>query len=98
MSVEIKQLDNRKPLLYECFWETVDNKISLHSYAVNTKRFGQQNVLLLTTMQPIIGTTKDGGKKKTAVYKRRYQYNGPTHGQFKTKALDFDEQSGFNRV
>ena len=30
MPVEIKQLDNMEPLLYECFWETVDNKVSLH--------------------------------------------------------------------
>ena len=67
--VEIKQLDNREPLSYECFWETVDNKISLHSYAVNTKSSGKRNVLLRTTMQPILGTTKDDGKKKPAVYK-----------------------------
>ena len=57
--VEIKQLDNRKPLSYECFWETVDNKISLHSYAVNTKSSGKRNVLLLTTMQPILETASN---------------------------------------
>ena len=66
-------MDNREPLSYECFRETMDNKVSLYSYAVNTKSSGKQNTLLLTTMQPILGTTKDDGKKKPAVYKS-YDY------------------------
>ena len=70
--VEIKQLDSMEPLLYECFWETVDNKVSVYSYVINTKSPGKQNALLLTTMQPIFETTKNGGKKKTAIYKSRY--------------------------
>ena len=43
--------------------------MSLHSYIVPIKSSGPQNVLLLTTMKPILGTTRDDGKKKLAVYK-----------------------------
>ena len=67
--VEIKELANREPLTYECFWEAEENKLSLHSYVVNTKSSGKRNVLLLSTMQPILGTTKDDGKQKPAIYK-----------------------------
>ena len=69
IAVKIKQFDKREPLLYKCFWETVDNKVLLHSFAANTKSSGKRNVLLLTTMQPILGTTKDDGKKKPVVSK-----------------------------
>ena len=67
--VEVKELANREPLTYECFWEVEESKLSQHSYGVNTKSSGKRNVLLLSTMQPILGTTKDDGKQKLAIYK-----------------------------
>jgi len=41
----------------------------LHSYVLTTKSSGKRNVLLLSTVQPILGITKDDGKKKPAIYK-----------------------------
>ena len=67
--VEVKELANREPFTYECFWEAEESKHSLHSYVVNTKSLGNRNVLLLSTMQPILGTIKDDGKQKLAIYK-----------------------------
>ena len=67
--VEVKELPIREPYMYECFWKAKESKLSLHSYVVNTKSSGKRNVLLLFTMQPILGTTKDNGKQKPAIYK-----------------------------
>ena len=57
------------PLRCECFCEAEESKLSLHSDVVNTKSSGKRNVLLLSPMQPILGTTKDDGKQKPAIYK-----------------------------
>lgn len=43
--------------------------MSLHSYVVNTKSKGKKNVLMLSTMPPLIGVTKDDGKRKPAIMK-----------------------------
>ena len=67
--VEIKDVKDREQFSYLCFWESLQNKLVLHSYVVNTKSTGKRNVLLLSTMQPILGITKDDGKKKPAIYK-----------------------------
>ena len=67
--VEVKKLANREPLTYECFWEAEESKLSLHSYVVDTKSSGMRNVLLLSTMQPILKTTKDDERQKQAIYK-----------------------------
>ena len=42
--------------------------LALCSYHVKTKSKGKRNVLMLTTMRPMLGITRDGGKK-TALYK-----------------------------
>ena len=66
---EIKNVAERERFSYECFWESSENKPVLHSYVVPTKSSGKRNVLLLSTVQPILGVTKDYGKKKPAIYK-----------------------------
>ena len=49
--------------------ENENKKLVLHSYVVKTKSTGLRKVLLLYSMQPLLGTTKDDGKKKPAIYK-----------------------------
>ena len=66
---EIKNVAERERFSYQCFWESSENKLVLHSYVVPTKSSGKRNVLLLSTVQPILGVTKDDGKKKPAIYK-----------------------------
>ena len=66
---EIKSLAERDQNSYQCFWESSENKLVLHSYVVSTKSSGKRNVLLLSTVQPILGVTKDDGKRKPAIYK-----------------------------
>ena len=65
---EITSIQDREDLSTKLFW--ADNgKINLSSYVVKTKSSGKKNVLLLSSMQPLFGITKDDGKKKPAHYK-----------------------------
>ncbi|KAF0287262.1 PiggyBac transposable element-derived protein 2 [Amphibalanus amphitrite] len=65
---EIKSLDGREDKSYVMMWEAQDKRLSLHSYAVTTKSSGRRNVLLLTSMNPIMGVTDDANRKP-AIYK-----------------------------
>ena len=66
---EIKQLEGREEFSYKIIWNTENINITMHSYVVRTKSTGPRNVLLLTSMKPIIGTTTDDKKKKPAILK-----------------------------
>ena len=66
--MELNSTSGRQPLSYECFWENKNKKLVLYSYVVKIKSTSLQNVLLLSSMQPLLGTTKDDGKKKPAIY------------------------------
>ena len=66
---EIKDMSERELFSYEFFWESIENKLMLHSYVVSTKNSGKRNVLLLSTAPAYLGVTKDDGKKKPAIYK-----------------------------
>jgi len=65
---EIKSVKDREELSTEIYWSD-DNNTVLSSYVVKTKSSGMKNVLLLSTMQPLLGITKDDGKRKPAQYK-----------------------------
>ena len=67
--MKLKSTNGRQPLSYKCFWENENKKLILHSYVVKTKSTGLRNVFLLSSMQPLLGTMKDDGKKKPAIYK-----------------------------
>ena len=69
MANEIKNVAERERFSDQCFWESSENKLVLHSHVVPTKSSGKRNVLLLSAVQPILGVTKDDGKKKPAIYK-----------------------------
>ena len=64
----IKMVDHREILSTEFYWSDVDN-IVLGSYVVSCSTKKKKNVLMLTTLRPILGTTSDDGKNKPALYK-----------------------------
>jgi hypothetical protein len=66
---QIKTLTGRNEFSYKILWEKSTNKLTLHSYVVNTKSKGKKNVLALSTLPPILGITKDDGKEKPAILK-----------------------------
>ena len=65
---EIKNVSNRDVGSYEIFWNEPEKRINLNSYVVNTKSSGKRNVLMLSTIHPILGISKDV-KPKPALYK-----------------------------
>ena len=67
--MELMSTSGRQPLPYECFLENKDKKLVLDLYVVKTKSIGLRNVLLLSSMQRLLGTTKEDGKKKPDIYK-----------------------------
>ena len=66
---EIKEIKDRETNSYEVYWEKDNGILNLHSYVVKTKSSGKRNVLLLSTVPPLLGTTKDDNKSKPAIYK-----------------------------
>ena len=66
---EIKDTKEREENSTEIYWEKRRGKYVIVSYVVNTKSKGVKNILLLTTMPPLLGVTKDDGKQKPAIIK-----------------------------
>ena len=66
---EIREIKDQETNLYEVYWEKDNGKLNLHWYAVKTKSSGKRNVLLLSTVPPLLATTKDDNKSKPAIYK-----------------------------
>ena len=69
LPTDIKSLTGREEFDYQIRWEKEHSIINVHSYAVHTKSKGPKNVMLLSTVQPYLGVTKDDGKKKPSIYK-----------------------------
>ena len=51
------------------FWEADKGDINLSSYCVLSPSTGKGNVLILSTVQPLLGVTTNDDKQKPAVYK-----------------------------
>ena len=64
---DLKKVDDRDLLSNKVFWQD-NGKTNISSYVVKTSK-GKKNVLMLSTIEPIIGTTIDDEKKKPALYK-----------------------------
>lgn len=64
----------------EIFWEKEDGDLSLSSYTVKTSK-GLRNVLMLSTMRPLLGVTRDDGNNKPALYKLYDFTKGGTEDQ-----------------
>ena len=69
ISIEVKNVAERERFSCQCFWESSENRLVLHSYLFPTKSSGQRNVLLLSTLELILGVKIDDGKKKPAICK-----------------------------
>ena len=52
-----------------CIGTRITQTLNVISYVVNTKSSGKRNVLVLSTLNPILGLTKDDGKSKPAIIK-----------------------------
>ena len=66
--VELKVTKGKEELSSEIYWEKSKGKMTLSSYIVNTSK-GTKSVILLSTHEPILRTTKDDNKKKPALFK-----------------------------
>ena len=66
---EINIVTNREDFSQMIHFEEGKKDLALCSYHVKTKSKGKRNVLMLTTMRPMLGITRDDGKKKSALYK-----------------------------
>ena len=63
-----KDIKHREPYSTRIFWEVENAELVLSSYCPSTAK-GIKNVLLLSTVQPLLGVTKDDDKAKPAIYK-----------------------------
>ena len=66
---ELKNISEREEFSLTCHYESVKKDLCLLSYTVKTKSSGKKNVLLLSTMRPLNGITRDDDKQKPGVYK-----------------------------
>ena len=67
--IEVKNVAERERFSCQCRWESSENRLGLHSYVFPTKSFGQRNVLLLSTVELILGVKIDNVKNKPATCK-----------------------------
>ena len=65
---EVKTTKGRKEFSTKMFWEKEKGDLVLTSYVVRSSN-GLKNVLLLSTVQPLKGCTRDDRKKKPSILK-----------------------------
>ena len=66
---EIKDITGREPFSTQVWYEKEAQYISITSYTPTTKSKGPKNVLFLSTGKHILGTEKEGTRKKPGVGK-----------------------------
>ena len=66
---EFIKTTEREEFSYKVLWSKDEPYMSLHSYVVETKSTGKRNVLLLSTLKPLLAVTRDDGKKTRQIYK-----------------------------
>ena len=66
---ELKNAAERELYSHLCFWEKEKKKQTLHSYLVKVKSIGLRKVLFMPTLPTILGTMRDGTKRKPAFHK-----------------------------
>ena len=64
----IKSTKGKKEFSSRVFWAESEEDIVLSSYMVRASK-GKKNVLLLLTVQPLTGVTKNDGQKEPTIYK-----------------------------
>ena len=63
----LKSLVNRESLSTKVYLDKDNTTLNVTSYVANTKSSGKRNVLVLSTLNPILGLTKVDGKSKPAI-------------------------------
>ena len=66
---ELKNTSEQEEFSVACHYESVKKDLRLLSYTVKTKSSGKKNVLVLSTMHPLNGITRDDNKQKPGIYK-----------------------------
>ena len=66
---ELKNPKERSEFESTIHWEKQHGNIALCTYTTKTKSKGMKNILVMSTMQPLLGLTKDDDKHKPAVIK-----------------------------
>ena len=66
---DLKNLFNRESLSTKVYWDKDNTTLNVTSYVVNRKSSGKRNVLVLSTLNPILGLAKDDGKSKPPIIK-----------------------------
>ena len=66
---ELKNTSEREEFSVTCHYESLKKDLCLLSYTVKTKSSSKKNVLLLSTMRPLNGITRDDNKQKPGIYK-----------------------------
>ena len=64
---KLKSTRDREDLSSTIYWEKEKKDMVMCTYTVKTKSKGWKNVLMLSTMHPLLGITRDDDKKKTCV-------------------------------
>ena len=65
---EVTSCKNREQYSSRVYWEKERGDLVITSYVVPTSK-GQKNVLVLSTVEPLQGVTKDDGKTKPSIMK-----------------------------
>ena len=66
---EVKSPKEREEFSSTIHWEKENGNLALCSYTVKSKSKGKRNVLVMSTMRPLMGITQDDGKAKPAIIK-----------------------------
>lgn len=66
---ELKTTEFRDNHSYAVLWETTQEKLSLHSYVVKSKRSGEKNILVLSTLISLLAMTNKDSNRKPAIFK-----------------------------
>lgn len=66
---EIKDARNRSEFEKVIHWEQEEGNLALCAYTTKSKSKGKKNVLVLSTLRPLIGTTRDNGMRKPVIIK-----------------------------
>ena len=66
---EFIKVTEKEEFSYKVLWRKDEPYMFLHSYVVKTKSTEKRNVMLLSTLEPLLAVTRDDGKKTPQIYK-----------------------------
>ena len=66
---EVRDVKDRDELDSSMHWEQEKGNLALCAYTTKSKSKGKKNVLVLSTMQQLMGITRDDGKQKSVIIK-----------------------------